>query len=818
MNSPRRSTGWSLFVMVLLFPLLSSAQSDYDHLVQSIQVPEIDPRQYVTIYEWEPANENRFIKGIKAKELYIFKQKQLSQELDFYEALIEKIKDNKDPKIKEYEKQLALIQKELDWIEAKIQVKNYEPKKSDSSSNKGENNSNDKNKLIPVDYLENLGAEHDRPFHSMEEYYNHAYWKNGGTPSWEPIWWLNEYQRENIDHKRLDLNDPDWREGDFYLMPFQKYQVLDEKAVLRIVFDKNQLAYNEYFKGSISLEAELNGTDANGKNADSRPIEVNPYSMIGKEQQAIGLKNKPPKEIASNLVQLVKSNFETENTIHSIINDINWLNNGEVNLHVTSSDNWRPFLFESADTTNWESYSLIEYLESLIDTTPKLDSMKDSMLIEFQVEKLDYKINQELVGLINFPKNDFLRYVRYKNFELARQHLTKFKGDLPDPNDSNITKTIEYLIRLRIQSNLSVLSDKLNLELKILNYFQKLDPKSLEAFLNLIGSNPIAFKHHVQRFEKATRDYDSLRLPIYLKKEFIDSLKTTDFRNNLAQKTHKIDHIIWDALSLRGSEFHKTLISLGYDEWGYKTTTNKYIFNIPSDYDKLETYLAEKAGETLYQDLLYATIDLDLADAQPGDQLIIKMIWNKEGDKINTDTLETDDSKQTKNGIGLYVVRFEIKETGWKRNISDNALMIKRFNEEVLPTGYPLNPHNYKIRGGASLTWGYHNDHRTNVKIKTVGNTTIPKFKSRNGKLKTNKGEQAVEKFFKWLEPSAGLNITYLDYRTDNDWEIGIGPSVGLFEDVIYITYGWNLMVPEQSRYWGFGVSFLNLSNKISNK
>ena len=39
----------------------------FDSLVAEINVPEIDPRQYIIIYEWKESNERRYREGIQDK-------------------------------------------------------------------------------------------------------------------------------------------------------------------------------------------------------------------------------------------------------------------------------------------------------------------------------------------------------------------------------------------------------------------------------------------------------------------------------------------------------------------------------------------------------------------------------------------------------------------------------------------------------------------------------------------------------------------------------------------------------------------------------
>jgi len=70
-------------------------------------------------------------------------------------------------------------------------------------------------------------------------------------------------------------------------------------------------------------------------------------------------------------------------------------------------------------------------------------------------------------------------------------------------------------------------------------------------------------------------------------------------------------------------------------------------------------------------------------------------------------------------------------------------------------------------------------------------------------------------RFFTKFEPSLGINISYLDFDTEKDIEIGAGTSIGLFNNLIQFTVGYNLNVERNNIYWGIGFSFINIAEKI---
>ena len=72
-------------------------------------------------------------------------------------------------------------------------------------------------------------------------------------------------------------------------------------------------------------------------------------------------------------------------------------------------------------------------------------------------------------------------------------------------------------------------------------------------------------------------------------------------------------------------------------------------------------------------------------------------------------------------------------------------------------------------------------------------------------------------RFMNFFEPSFGLNVSYLDFSTEKDVEIGTGLQLGLFKNKIFFGYGVNLHMlspkNQSPTYFYVGFSFARLSD-----
>ncbi|MNT17793.1 hypothetical protein D3C72_1529680 [compost metagenome] len=192
----------------------------------------------------------------------------------------------------------------------------------------------------------------------------------------------------------------------------------------------------------------------------------------------------------------------------------------------------------------------------------------------------------------------------------------------------------------------------------------------------------------------------------------------------------------------------------------------------------------------IYKKLVYATIDLGKSGAKNGEVLNVYVTWILDSKK---DSLA--------NSPRLPIGKYYLRETGWKTEVSDMFALIKRVKESSV-NQTNVSPTNFKGSGGAVLMWTF-NKADKGLKITEKRNEQYS-VKRKN-------------RFINFLEPSIGLNVSYLDFSTEKDVEIGTGLQLGLFKNKIFFGYGVNLhMISPQNQaptYYYVGFSFAKLSD-----
>jgi hypothetical protein len=169
---------------------------------------------------------------------------------------------------------------------------------------------------------------------------------------------------------------------------------------------------------------------------------------------------------------------------------------------------------------------------------------------------------------------------------------------------------------------------------------------------------------------------------------------------------------------------------------------------------------SELGAVKLESDLESATIDLTRLRVLEGDILRI-IVTNHHGPAPRSDTFE-----------------FRILDTGWETKQDATLLLVKRV--ENLTTA-PDVENNFKPAAGTSF---------------------LVKFTSRN-------------RLWNFIDPSFGVNGSFLDFRADKDFEIGVGPVVSVFNGIIQVSAGWNLHVTKDRFYWSLGLGFLDIAGKL---
>lgn len=226
----------------------------------------------------------------------------------------------------------------------------------------------------------------------------------------------------------------------------------------------------------------------------------------------------------------------------------------------------------------------------------------------------------------------------------------------------------------------------------------------------------------------------------------------------------------------------------------YISDSNKVEIGIKrADKGKQEfiTELSEIMGKSIYRKLVVGKINLKELDVKEGDIVKISAVLFGENQQGNIDP------KKDKKVYELAL--FYAKETGWRIKVYDSFFLVD-FRGSLRPdppAGSTLaNPAEsfsgarYKLAPGVTF-------------LATYGN---PRRFTYRGKL------------WRALEPSFGLTVSFLDFYSDKDLEIGFGPTIGLFRNQVFLHYGYNLSSKDgdTGHYVGLGFSFARIAETIN--
>ncbi len=683
----------------------------------------------------------------------------------------------------------------------------------------------------------------------------------------KPIWWLLKKPDEltRIKYPELSHLNPSLFEK-FY--PNQSVNVLDNKSLLEIRFDQEMLARNINFYGNISLAATL----------DKRPIEVSPYSMVGKAQKSYGVNNTPIKEISSHFLNLF---IEADNSlihyyslngdqslseegrndqIESLSEDLDYieksLRNRKENILEDSSRLFIGGNFQSEYFSSIKEFndSLVpknnpiivfkrglrsreEYAKKYTYHEPfeiahyklqfTLKELKDAVDSLKNQEKFKTSFQNELNYAVATNNNDqrSLSGSLLSNLERLKR---KFKDgviktlleDIANSRDLNKSRLDSFALQLKNISTDAIKKEmspdaspfrtltysnnnpsatykkfmnSIDLCIQYMDYFKSSGSESMNAFLSLSDITIIRFESIYQIIKT---NYS--KIP---KEKSIYELQSNDQKN--IQYLGYIQSIIPELKYLQGRlskfiDYQEPILDKNYFEndslhaiddlflsdyidefyiYQFPEDEFKYAEELITNYSFYQKKLANDAGKELFSRMLYATIDLAGVGAIENEILEVKVMW------YNIDP----STSSAEEGIELSTAKFLIKKTGWHLEASESVMLIQRINEDLVSNN--VSPSNFKPTAGASLLWSYHND-----------------FRNKNG----------IQRFIKWLEPSFGLNVSYLDFSSLETYEIGAGPIMGLWQNRLFFNTGYNFSVKGQSPfYFGIGFSFYNVIEKM---
>ncbi|GAB4023698.1 hypothetical protein GCM10028808_74710 [Spirosoma migulaei] len=562
-----------------------------------------------------------------------------------------------------------------------------------------------------------------------------------------------------------DRSDTLWNWEHRKGIPNQKVHYIDINGEIRIDFSRLGLSQNKEFEGVVSLEAEISGSNG------TRKIEVNPYSEIGVQRIPIGIKSEPPSEIAKKLLNMLLSVRDAD-TLNYKFNGYQQFDIATLNLRKNVDTRLKEF---NAEKVEKEIRNKGYELSLLIRNSPFRSSMERPISVNFFFDP-NIKI-EEIKDYVTKITSDFNTI--YKSFS---------SGYIRDLNAA-----LEYNI------------DRTNLILDYLASFENAGEDATKAFFLLLNKDLVSYKALKASFVNNQKKLSQINTNYRPDDPRLDS--TLLYNANLIVSSTKV---FSELSNFRGSALEKILINM--------MKQNPYIYNEPAGLrikynekivekfmflDYISTYfqnisekISEVAGKSIYKKLIYATIDLGKSGAKDGEVMNIYLTWILDSKK---DSLA--------NSPRLSIGKYFLRQTGWQVSVSDMFSMVKRINEQNTNlTSTSISPSNFKGSGGAVLMWTYNKEDK---------GLTIDSNK---------RGEQRIRrknKFSNFLEPSLGINISYLDFSIEKDVEIGTGAQLGLFRNKIFLGYGVNLHMisptNQSPTYFFIGFSFAKLSDLFKN-
>jgi len=548
-------------------------------------------------------------------------------------------------------------------------------------------------------------------------------------------------------------------------IPNQKINFIDVDGEIKIDFSKIGLIENKDFEGTVSLEAEISGVNG------TRKIEVNPYSEIGIQRIPIGIKSEPPQEIVKKLLNMIielkdiESQF-TFNNIYASFTKEDVIRRREILVKKHEIDSL--INLPKKKITDIIPYAIL--LRKLCQN--QLNSFffdaKDEYPNKIDSSFYSSKTKEELKGNI---------HIMIKNYEQQYN----------DDRDNYIKRFIDVS---------KTTSLKLDMIISYLNAFESSGEDAMKALLGLINKDLINYtalkndllesKKEISPISFKNLEQDSLANILLNRAEDINYamsklVKYSRFKGSLLEKE------ITSIMQRRSLPFTKSDTSRFTEE---KQKEDFYFSIIENYFDEISENLSLIAGKVIYKKLVYGSIDLGKSGAKNGEVLNVYLTWILDSKR---DSLA--------NSPRLPIGKYYLRETGWRMEISDMFALIKRLNEAKVNQA-TVSPSNFKGSGGAVLMWTFNKEDKGLI-ITDKGNSNFS-AKKRN-------------RFVNFLEPSFGLNISYLDFSTEKDVEIGTGLQLGLFKNKIFFGYGVNLHMlspkNQSPTYFYVGFSFAKLSD-----
>ncbi|MBV4359916.1 hypothetical protein [Pinibacter aurantiacus] len=541
-------------------------------------------------------------------------------------------------------------------------------------------------------------------------------------------------------------------------VPYQKFIYLDVDGEMKIDFSKNGLLKNKYFEGTISLEAEISGLNG------TRRIEVNPYSEVGVQRIPIGIKSEPPAEIAKKLLNMLKELQNADSIFRSL-----YPGTSKVASLIRVKQNF--YAAEANLKTDLEALSGDADASKYTSRVLNLGNMLSDVFGSFNPSISAKPKKGELLQLINMVDS-----------KLSDEYRIEV-----DPFRDSYQRALGYA------------QAKVGNVIDYVSSFELAGEDANKAFLSLINRDLVNFKFLKTTLASFQKRITEINLQPYQNDPHaVDSVLYLN--QNLIFETSKF---LADIAQFQGSILETTIVGLPKYKLTraeyYPTDSARQIYLksfydvIDKNRDELALLLSKEAGKVIYKKLVYATIDLGKSGAKNGEVLNVYITWilDSKRDSIG-------------NSPRLPIGKYYLRETEIKMEVADMFALVKRVNESTVDQS-KVSPSNFKGSGGAVLMWTYQK--------KDKG---IEVTKNKNGEYEVSR----KNRFLNFWEPSIGFNVSYLDFDTEKDVEIGTGLQLGLFRNKIFFGYGVNLHMISPSQaptYFYVGFSFAKLSDLFKN-
>jgi len=566
-------------------------------------------------------------------------------------------------------------------------------------------------------------------------------------------------------------------------VPNQKRTRLNQNGELTIAFEKDSLAHNKEFEGNISLEAEITGSGG------TRKIEVSPYSEVGVERQKVGYDSDPPGQIATRFLNMILEldDVRTLGTIDSIdtyLFDSVLFYNTYINMNQfidldTFFRNLSPEKVLSTITptdANFLAPALVSLQQELFEKAKRYENYAGYLM----------DINSELLKFIDVQQRadggtTNYKYSRLKGyFESIKSVILNFnkrkKQDVQKYKQQNLITDI-----LRLRDIGEVVSS-------YMNSFTEPGEDAQKAFFSFINKDNVSYQQLKSNIDSSMAILKKLQL----KESDPDGIVTTI--NPIKRSIKNLYDELLSLSQINGTKLEHLIVQQYRSKIDSPDKNKMLISTIREIYDSLIVRLSDEAGKIIYKKLVFATIDLNKSGAKSGEVLNVYITW-----KIKS-------LRASEIPPRLTIGKYYITESGWHVDVSDMFAMVQRLGESKDLSGN-VSPSNFKGTGGATLMLTYLGEDK--------GLRIIPEKDNEFTIKKKNRILNAIQ-------PSIGINVSYLDFSTTKDVEVGTGLLVGIFRNKIFFGSGLNLhMIGKAniSPYYMFvGFSFAKLEDLFKNK